>query len=573
MDVANCNFDQLPLSCLEIIACFLETRSALNLLVTSKSVHEKLQACAYFWKQLCKNEGFDKYNALAKHDGDDILAWSGDKFHDIEIDDNAIKWQRIFQRGINMRRNIVSGRFEMWRLFMTNYESLPVKKMSWDTSSRELKRCHRNSPFNDQGRYVSIHSCWNENFLFVIKQNVVDHICCDIFVWSWKEYKSPEFLYSHDLLQLYPTGLFPTTFYLWKNFMVLMPETVRIPNGRMTSMIRVHDLNKAFQLVGSYDFPGTTRRHQHFNEVAHLHGLNDKAVALCRTPNFTFYIFSVPDCELLRSFSVLEVPARYLELDELSQMVFMKDNIMMFRFYEPDFFNNENPHQMKYGRLLHVEFDDYVKNNGKVEMRIADKFDHNDNYIETTTMVSNMKMVCVLASGEIVVKDIMTNNATTISFVEKLKIPCNEPLLDEEVERDGPSLCCGRNGNLIIALRHFISGRKIHAYNSVGDLLYEISIDLPRFALEKQPGYLSIDLENNFLCAVDQNRIVIWDSKNGRYVRTIMIPEHYNFKDDSEEYEWYEWKGHSGFGFSEDRIIIIHNQRNFPIAADVLLFW
>ncbi len=35
----------------------------------------------------------------------------------------------------------------------------------------------------------------------------------------------------------------------------------------------------------------------------------------------------------------------------------------------------------------------------------------------------------------------------------------------------------------------------------------------------------------------------------------------------------YCWKGHTDFAFAEDGIIIIHSQRNFPVAADVMLFW
>ena len=37
------------------------------------------------------------------------------------------------------------------------------------------------------------------------------------------------------------------------------------------------------------------------------------------------------------------------------------------------------------------------------------------------------KMACALASGKIVVRDIVPTNATTISFVEKLAIPATNP--------------------------------------------------------------------------------------------------------------------------------------------------
>ena len=55
-----------------------------------------------------------------------------------------------------MRRNVVEGRFEMWRLFMTDKESCPVMKMSVDTTFRELRSRHRKCQFNDQRRRVRI---------------------------------------------------------------------------------------------------------------------------------------------------------------------------------------------------------------------------------------------------------------------------------------------------------------------------------------------------------------------------------------------------------------------------------
>ena len=66
---------------------------------------------------------------------------------------------------------------------------------------------------------------------------------------------------------------------------------------------------------------------------------------------------------------------------------------------------------------------------------------------------------------------------------------------------------------------------------------------------------------------------IIWNSNTGCFVRTIMIPEHYKSKDDGDESEFGLWKGHNDFAFTENMIIIIQHKRDFPIAADILLFW
>ena len=67
------------------------------------------------------------------------LSWSGEKFHDVAFPSDATHWRKIYLRGLQMRRNICNGRFELWRLFLTDENHLPVKKMTASTSFRELR--------------------------------------------------------------------------------------------------------------------------------------------------------------------------------------------------------------------------------------------------------------------------------------------------------------------------------------------------------------------------------------------------------------------------------------------------
>ena len=176
---------------------YLDTKSAVNLLLTCKEINQKLSSCSGFWHQLCKNENFHEYSALkldgevlkenakfiintsdslpyeqeegkalntfnnrkcvtlndtllkntkSKNCGPEIAvesgerkSWSGEKFHDVSIPSDATHWRKIYLRGLQMRRNICTGRFELWRLFLTDQDHLPVKKMTSNTSFRELR--------------------------------------------------------------------------------------------------------------------------------------------------------------------------------------------------------------------------------------------------------------------------------------------------------------------------------------------------------------------------------------------------------------------------------------------------
>lgn len=184
---------------LEKVAYYLETKTAVNLLLTCKAINQKLTCCPGFWHQLCKNENFHEYSALKLEDKeicinkskpssnavkfDDVLSeadsqlscriptkkdkcvtvktivtkekndkffnlahtpserlsWSGENFHDVKIPDQATLWRKIYLRGLQMRRNICEGRFELWRLFLTDESHLPVKKMTSKTTFRELR--------------------------------------------------------------------------------------------------------------------------------------------------------------------------------------------------------------------------------------------------------------------------------------------------------------------------------------------------------------------------------------------------------------------------------------------------
>ena len=71
----------------------------------------------------------------------------------------------------------------------------------------------------------------------------------------------------------------------------------------------------------------------------------------------------------------------------------------------------------------------------------------------------------------------------------------------------------------------------------------------------------------------DQSKLVIFNSKSGACLSTIVMPVLYNTEVDFEDVKDYRWREETVFAFSENTLLVFHSRRNYPIAADVLLFW
>ena len=80
---------------------------------------------------------------------------------------------------------------------MTDKDHLPVKKMTAETSHRELRSAHRNSTYNTKERHVRISRYWTEEYMIVIQYNEESAIN-DIFVWEWDEVCKPFRILSEE---------------------------------------------------------------------------------------------------------------------------------------------------------------------------------------------------------------------------------------------------------------------------------------------------------------------------------------------------------------------------------------
>ena len=168
-----------------------------------------------------------------------------------------------------------------------------------------------------------------------------------------------------------------------------------------------------------------------------------------------------------------------LETYDLDQRFLMKDNTMIFMFHDPDFFsdlfangtnqqdNDDTDRQKRYGKLLYVDFEGIARStngDGKIELKVDEKFDCNDDYIEKISVMSSDRMAVAFSSGKIIIRQVKTTAvaSNTCSSIDKLIIPCPENLKEEldadldEMDTDGPSLCSSRNGRVLRLLGYYI---------------------------------------------------------------------------------------------------------------------
>ena len=310
----------------------------------------------------------------------------------------------------------------------------------------------------------------------------------DIFVWKWQKCQKPKFLYCRDLLPTYPSDLLSECCYIHENYFVLMPDADK-KSEKVTSIVRVHDLSDRFKLVGKFDFEEDSNlirnRHSLVYKWANLNKLGDKAVALCHlNRSLNLFILSIPDCKLEKSIKIPDYD--YLALE----FCMVKDNTMMFLFSQKIL-----PH----GQLLQLNFNDFIQKKGDIKLREYKKFSDAEDPIEEICLNSKTQMTCILRSGVIVIKD-LNSRCRWSSTRDNMDLYISEPEpLQQKMPYDNSSLSCSPGGDLIIAKRHFISGRKIHAYNKKGVMLYELCIDDLKLELGLRPRDISIDLKGRLL--------------------------------------------------------------------------
>ena len=116
--LSACKITDLPQELVLHIGVFLDSRSLLALLRTSKWFYAMLGECNPFWKSVCAKEELSNYHCLISEDDNNAncgttnkIGWSGAPMR-VNPPQELPAWKRVFLKGMQMRRNIWQSNYE-----------------------------------------------------------------------------------------------------------------------------------------------------------------------------------------------------------------------------------------------------------------------------------------------------------------------------------------------------------------------------------------------------------------------------------------------------------------------------
>ena len=87
MDCSHCTLLSLPLELLEIIIKYMDGRSSINLLMTSKTLLQRLESNCSFWRHVCKSLALCSYEwTLGENHHTETQLWKSVYSRFVEID-------------------------------------------------------------------------------------------------------------------------------------------------------------------------------------------------------------------------------------------------------------------------------------------------------------------------------------------------------------------------------------------------------------------------------------------------------------------------------------------------------
>ena len=184
----------LPQDVILLVVDLLDLDSSLAFLRSCKWFHSMLLPCDSFWKMLCFKTEFANYSCLEGDPHTKQVGWAGTSMHlDWRREDAGLGvWRKTWKRGIKMRKNVVAGNFQGWRLFSNS--ECPVTELSPGLDMNNVKQ--RLADFPKLSVNDDLKIDWDEKHLVLFHFFRGEGESCTIRLWDIED--EPRFLYQVD---------------------------------------------------------------------------------------------------------------------------------------------------------------------------------------------------------------------------------------------------------------------------------------------------------------------------------------------------------------------------------------
>ena len=256
------------------LAKYLDGSSLINLYRTCHYFYDMLRHSGTFWKIVCQREELANYDCLSDHHNESLedlnkVGWAG-KVMRIKPPDDYEHWRKVYLRGLQMRRNIISSNFEGWRIYANTKK--PVAKLTPDLDLNDVKK--EMGEFAKLGVNDDLKIDWDDKKLVVFHFFRSEGESCTIRVWDIEH--EPRFDYAVE------KGIECIT----DKVFVHDGHVVIVPSWPLSARAVVMTLNIEDQMseVGRFLFKDTETQNAIDENWEHtqLRVVKDKAMVVCR---------------------------------------------------------------------------------------------------------------------------------------------------------------------------------------------------------------------------------------------------------------------------------------------------
>jgi len=533
------------------IVQYLDGCDMIKLYRSCKHFYNMLRHSPTWWKTLVHREEMQSYEHLGENQTEEDLkkiGWAG-KPMQVKVPDDYEKWRKVYLRCLQMRRNIVASNFEGWRIYANTRN--PVVKLTPDLDLNEVKQ--EMGDFAKLSVNDDLKIDWDDKKLVVFHFFRNEGETCTIRVWDIEN--EPRFEYFID----------KGTEYITDKVFVHDGHIVVVPSWPLQSQAVVMTLSIENQMaeVGKFMFADEEDRFaiDELWDHTQLRVVKDKAMVVCRCPNWRCVVVDLPYCNLLCNISLEDIGGLY----ECQQIRSYGDVTALILFGH----ESENI-------IVTV---DLIVNKQTVQQparKLIRSIYHCEDVNELALFTDPEEIYLVKKNG-----DVVTYDATKKTELMKIKNPINNAG-NAAGHMSEYQLFVNRKEQICVmqSASEVSHGRGIDVYSSLPEAsdackkMYDINLDLCKYNMSRDES-ICIYTNGAFLAAADSKKFALFNVKNGKYLGQINIPAHLErSKGKDEKHCMFEQTGLSLFIFDEDKLIAVHDyERSFPAVLDIYKFW